>query len=133
MSPLLRQITRFALVATLAACAVDDPAFTPIIDAPVDDGPTIDSDLTDAPPGTATLTVTRDGTAAGTITSNPGGISCGTTCSASFALDTMVTLIATPDAGAQFAGWAAGPRPRARSRSARRPRSPRPSTSPSTR
>jgi hypothetical protein len=105
MSPLLRRISRLVFVVTLAACATDDPTFIPIVDAPADDSAVVDADPTDAPPGTATLTVTKDGTAAGTVTSNPGGISCGTTCSAAFALDTMVTLIATPDAGAQFAGW----------------------------
>ncbi len=41
----------------------------------------------------------------GAITSNPAGISCGSTCSASFASGTVVTLTATPNSGASFNGW----------------------------
>jgi len=44
-----------------------------------------------------TLTVVKTGN--GTVTSSPAGINCGTTCSASFARNTTVTLTATPDAG----------------------------------
>ena len=55
----------------------------------------------------STLTVTKTGTAsaAATVTSNPAGINCGATCSASFANNTMVTLSATVSSGATFAGW----------------------------
>ena len=52
-----------------------------------------------------TLTVTRDGTGAGTVTSSPAGISCGSTCSAAFVADTVVTLTATPATGSTFTGW----------------------------
>ncbi len=97
-----------ALALLLAAGCSVDATFTPLddggVDAPADDGNT-DGDDTDAPPGTAVLTVTRDGTSTGTVSSNPGGINCGSTCSAAFAIDTMVTLTATPDTGASFAGW----------------------------
>ncbi|HTJ41569.1 MAG TPA: choice-of-anchor D domain-containing protein [Kofleriaceae bacterium] len=51
------------------------------------------------------LTVTKQGTGGGSITSSPAGISCGATCSASFAYGTSVTLTATPAAGSTFAGW----------------------------
>src|SRR5262249_57052425 len=36
------------------------------------------------------------------------GISCGTTCSASFTTGTAVTLTATPAAGSTFIGWSGG-------------------------
>jgi hypothetical protein len=53
------------------------------------------------------LTVARDGNAAsrGTVTSNPAGIDCGDTCSASFAKDGTVTLTASTRGNAVFAGW----------------------------
>jgi len=41
----------------------------------------------------------------GTIVSLPGGITCGTTCSAAFASGTKVTLFATAAPGYQFTGW----------------------------
>jgi hypothetical protein len=41
----------------------------------------------------------------GTVTSSPSGISCGTTCSASFASGAQVTLTAAPASGANFSGW----------------------------
>ena len=45
------------------------------------------------------------GTGSGTVSSNPGGISCQPTCSASFSTGTLVTLTATPAANSYFAGW----------------------------
>jgi phospholipase C len=51
------------------------------------------------------LTVQSAGTGTGTVTSNPSGINCGTTCSASFAIGTSVTLTAAPNTGSTFAGW----------------------------
>lgn len=41
----------------------------------------------------------------GTVTSNPVGIDCGTTCSAPFPLNSIVTLTATPGPGHRFGGW----------------------------
>jgi phospholipase C len=52
------------------------------------------------------LTVTLTGT--GTVTSSPAGINCPTTCSASFAPNTAVTLTATPGSGQFFTGWSGG-------------------------
>jgi phospholipase C len=58
-----------------------------------------------APNTIYTLTVQLAGTASGTVTSNPAGISCPSTCSASFNSGTVVQLTASPAAGAFFAGW----------------------------
>ena len=55
-----------------------------------------------------TLTITKAGTGSGTVTSSPSGISCGSTCSASFASGTQVTLTANPADGSTFAGWSGG-------------------------
>ena len=52
-----------------------------------------------------TLTVTKAGSGSGTVTSSPAGISCGSSCSASYASGTNVTLTAAPAAGSTFAGW----------------------------
>lgn len=57
------------------------------------------------PATTEKLTVSKHGSGAGTVTSSPGGISCGTTCSASFTEGTVVTLTARPAAGSVFSGW----------------------------
>ncbi|MBL9016925.1 MAG: InlB B-repeat-containing protein [Myxococcales bacterium] len=54
------------------------------------------------------LDVTRAGTGGGMVTSSPAGISCPTTCSASFAFPTSVTLTATADTVSDFAGWTGG-------------------------
>ncbi|MGB9286432.1 MAG: hypothetical protein WCB59_20655, partial [Candidatus Sulfotelmatobacter sp.] len=51
------------------------------------------------------LTVTAPPAGAGTITSSPAGISCPSTCSASFAQGTQVKLTATPGTNYFFAGW----------------------------
>jgi hypothetical protein len=56
-------------------------------------------------PTTFPLTVSKLGIGAGTVTSNVGGINCGTTCLASLADSTMVTLTATASGGAFFNGW----------------------------
>src|SRR5439155_21371057 len=54
------------------------------------------------------LTVSKAGTGTGTVTSAPAGITCGVTCSASFASGTAVTLTAAPAAGSTFSGWSGG-------------------------
>ncbi len=54
------------------------------------------------------LTVTRAGAGSGAISSAPSGISCGSTCQATFASGTSVTLTATASAGSVFAGWSGG-------------------------
>src|SRR5260370_16773976 len=54
------------------------------------------------------LTVTENGTGSGTVTSNPAGINCGATCTASYNSGTVVTLTAAPAGGSPFAGWRGG-------------------------
>ena len=51
------------------------------------------------------LTVTKSGTGSGTATSAPAAINCGSTCSASFASGTNVTLTVALDPGSTFIGW----------------------------
>lgn len=52
-----------------------------------------------------TFSVSKSGSGSGTVTSSPSGINCGSTCSASFASGTSVTLSANPASGSAFAGW----------------------------
>ena len=54
---------------------------------------------------TYSLTVSKTGSGSGTATSSPAGISCGTTCSASFPYNTAVNLTPAPDASSVFVGW----------------------------
>jgi hypothetical protein len=61
---------------------------------------------TTTPPESFQLSITAAGTGAGTISSSPTGISCGATCSASFASGTQVTLTETAGANSTFTGWA---------------------------
>jgi hypothetical protein len=56
------------------------------------------------------LTVTFMGNGSGTVTSSPSGINCAntdTSCTASFASGTSITLTATP-VGSTFGGWSDG-------------------------
>ncbi len=55
--------------------------------------------------GTRALTLTRAGTGSGLVTSAPGGIACGSACTASFDVGTAVTLTAASDAGSGFRSW----------------------------
>jgi hypothetical protein len=57
---------------------------------------------------TYTLTVLTSGPGTGMVTSSPSGISCPTTCSASFNSGTAVSLTATPGSGSIFSGWSEG-------------------------
>jgi hypothetical protein len=52
-----------------------------------------------------TVTVTKEGSGSGYIGGNVA-IDCGPTCSAEVVEGTKVTLIASPDLGSRFAGWA---------------------------
>jgi phospholipase C len=60
---------------------------------------------TPPPDTTSQLTVTLAGNGSGSVTSSPAGISCGSTCSASFSNATSVQLTATANQGSTFAGW----------------------------
>lgn len=51
------------------------------------------------------LNLSKSGTGGGTVSSNPGGIACGSICSANFANGTSVTLTASAASGSVFAGW----------------------------
>ena len=55
---------------------------------------------------TNTLTVSTQGR--GTVSSSPGGISCGSVCSAAYVSGTSVTISATPGLNARFVGWSGG-------------------------
>src|ERR1039458_6124225 len=63
---------------------------------------------TPPPPTSYQLTVAAPPAGAGTITSSPAGISCPTTCTASFPKNTQVTLTATAGSNYSFAGWSGG-------------------------
>lgn len=52
-----------------------------------------------------TLSVTKSGTGTGTVMSAPSGINCGSTCSASYASGTSVSLTAVPGPGSVFVSW----------------------------
>jgi len=51
------------------------------------------------------LRVAAAGTGSGTVTSSPTGITCGTTCSATYSPGTALTLTAAADTGSTFTGW----------------------------
>lgn len=51
------------------------------------------------------LTVVKGGAGSGTVTSNPAGINCGATCSASFASGTQIVLTASAAGGSAFSSW----------------------------
>jgi hypothetical protein len=51
------------------------------------------------------LTVSKAGTGGGNVTSSPAGITCGTTCSATYPYSTAVILTAAPATGSTFTGW----------------------------
>jgi len=53
-----------------------------------------------------TLTVARNGDGGGTVIHNPSGINCGSTCSADFAANASVTLLALPQQYSVFSAWA---------------------------
>ena len=59
-----------------------------------------------APSPSYILTVTKSGP--GTASSSPSGITCGSTCSASYAGGTVITLTAVAGHGARFKGWTGG-------------------------
>lgn len=59
-------------------------------------------------PKSIAVTITKLGDGAGTVTSSPVGLSCGSTCTASFELGKAVTLTATAESGSTVSGWSIG-------------------------
>jgi hypothetical protein len=55
------------------------------------------------------LTITKLGSGSGTVSSEDGGIDCGSDCSETYELYTVVDLITTPGANSTFAGWSGDP------------------------
>ena len=55
--------------------------------------------------GPRKLTVTPQGNGSGTVTSNPTGVTCGSTCEASFPYGNPVTLTQEASTGSDFTGW----------------------------
>lgn len=51
------------------------------------------------------LAVSKSGNGRGAVTSNAAGIDCGSQCSASYRLDSVVTLTPSAEPGSTFAGW----------------------------
>ncbi len=80
-------------------CSGSAPSCTVTLDA----ARTVTAAFNATPPATRALSVTVSGN--GTVRSQPAGIDCGSTCSASFATDTSVVLTATPGAGQAFTSW----------------------------
>lgn len=57
-------------------------------------------------PSTVNYTLTVALSGSGSVSSQPAGIDCGNSCTATFGADTSVTLLAMPATGHSFAGWA---------------------------
>jgi hypothetical protein len=66
----------------------------------------VSATFTQNAPPSFILSVSDSGS--GTVTSSPAGISCGSTCSASYQSGTAVSLTETPASGYSFAGWSGG-------------------------
>ena len=69
---------------------------------------TVTASFAALPPPTSTLSIVLAGTGSGTVSSNPSGISCGMTCSASFQTGTQIVISAAAAASSTFAGWSGG-------------------------
>jgi hypothetical protein len=53
----------------------------------------------------ADLSISKTGSGTGTVLSIPPGIDCGAACTASYAVGSIVGLVAIPDAGSVLKGW----------------------------
>lgn len=58
---------------------------------------------------THVLTIVKAGSGSGTVTSIPPGIDCGVDCSEIHDINTVVSLVPTPDPGSVFGGWSGDP------------------------
>ena len=65
-------------------------------------------DFANATCSSSSLNILKSGAGTGTVTSTPAGISCGVTCSTSFASPSSITLTAAADPGSAFIGWSGG-------------------------
>lgn len=104
----LRAVGRVAALTLgvgLAACSVPAVAFTPFDGGPGDTG---NGDTGNGDTATARITIRRGGDAPGSISAQGAELSCADTCSASVAVGTSITLVASPDTGAVFGGWSGG-------------------------
>ena len=52
--------------------------------------------------------VEMQGSGAGTVSSAPAGVDCGSTCTASFPVGSIVELAVAPDSASAFVGWSGG-------------------------
>lgn len=66
---------------------------------------TVSLSLDAALPARHMVRVIKGGSGEGAVTSSPGGIDCGSKCSAEFDEGTVVTLTASPESGSTFTGW----------------------------
>ncbi len=74
----------------------------------VDEPKSVTATFAVGPAETRRITVSPSGTnglGSGRVTSDPPGISCGTTCTGTFPLNTVITLTAAADSGSVFRGW----------------------------
>jgi phospholipase C len=93
--------TNSYFVGWAGGCSGNNPTCTLTLSASQQATATFDT-IQNAP----VLSVSLAGNGTGTISSNPSGINCGLTCSASFSAGTQVTLTEIPAAKTYFAGWA---------------------------
>lgn len=100
-----RRLILGATLASLFACSSGGNG------SPDGSGPNL-SDMSTSDPGDMRLdpsrpgvTVTKAGTGTGTVTSQPQGISCGPSCTASFEPGQKLVLTAQVDGGSTFGGW----------------------------
>jgi subtilisin family serine protease len=61
--------------------------------------------FTSSHPTAVEVTVDKNGDGSGRVVSSPGGILCGSDCTESFQINSIVELTATADAGSEFVGW----------------------------
>ncbi|MEI6666625.1 MAG: S8 family serine peptidase [Acidobacteriota bacterium] len=101
-----------ATTVTLVATPSGDAIFGGWLGACTGSSPTCVTTVTGAQSAVAVflsstlrLAITLDGTGSGVVTSSPTGITCGTTCSATFARGTIVALQPAPSPGSAFLGW----------------------------
>ena len=71
-------------------------------------GKTVTATFESSQTATSVLTVRKSGSGNGTITSNPTGINCGATCTATFPQGNPITVSAVANGNSVFTGWSGG-------------------------